>query len=71
MKWNYRVVERKISDTESEFGIHEAYFNDAGEFQGITIRPLSPVSDSMEGLKHELEIKMMRAFEEQVIQDQE
>lgn len=62
MSWNYRIVKREVSPNEFEFGVYEVFYDDDGNIMGHTENSLTPVVDSVEGLKYELEI-MMRAFE--------
>lgn len=67
MSWNYRVMKRKISESEFEFGIYEVYYDDNGRVKGYTENSMTPVVHTAEGLKYELEI-MMKAFDKEVLE---
>lgn len=67
MTWNYRVMKRVLSNGEVEFGIHEVYYDDDGKACSWTDKSLVPTCQSREGLKYELEVLMMRAFEEETV----
>ena len=56
MSWNYRVVRRLLPNGEVEFGIHEAFYEEGCEKpDSITTSPVSPVSETYEGLLKEIE----------------
>lgn len=59
--WNYRVVARTV-DGETEFGIHECYY----EPTGWTENPVPVVAESVEGLRDQLN-RMLLALELDVI----
>lgn len=69
MSWNYRVMKRKISDSEFEYGIHEVYYKDTGEIEGYTQNSLVPTFHTLEGLKSELET-ILKAFDLEIIDDE-
>lgn len=66
MSWNYRIMKRKISESEFEFGIYEVYYNEDGSVKGYTENSLTPVVDNPEGLKREIEI-MLKAFDQEIL----
>jgi hypothetical protein len=66
MTWNYRVMKRKISDLEVEYGIYEVYYKENGEIEGYTQNSLTPTVHTPEGLKYELEM-MMKAFDMETV----
>lgn len=66
MNWNYRIMKRKISESEYVFGIFEVYYNEDGSVKGYYENSMTPVVDSPEGLKHELEI-MLQAFDNEIL----
>lgn len=72
MKWNYRVVQEThqthIGEGYKEvvYGIHEAYYNEAGEVHSITEKPVAATADSLEELVQTLRM-MQEACEEPVI----
>jgi len=70
MSWNYRIMKRKTSETDFEFGIYEVYYNEDGSIQGYTKNSLTPVVDSPEGLKYELQV-MLKAFDKKILEYQE
>ena len=45
MTWNYRIIRHK----EGHFALHEVYYDDAGNPNGMTANPISFRSDSDEG----------------------
>ena len=67
MKWNYRILKRKISDSEFEFGIYEVYYDENGMVTGCTENSMTPNVESPEGLKHELEV-MLKAFDQEILE---
>lgn len=50
MSWNYRVVLR-----DAEFAIHEVFYEEDGSINGMTVDPVYPRAESLEGLREELE----------------
>ena len=43
MTWNYRIV--RYRHAPDQFGLHEVYYNDAGEAVSMSADPISFVSD--------------------------
>lgn len=69
--WNYRIMKRKNSEGQFEFGIYEVHYDSNGKVEGWTENPLTPTHESKEDLKSELK-NMMTAFEkETLIYDEE
>lgn len=66
MSWNYRIMKRKTSESDFEFGIYEVYYNEDGSVSGHTENSLTPVVDNLEGLKQEIKI-MLKAFDQDVL----
>jgi len=48
--WNYRVVKTAHSDIDC-FGVHEVYYNEAGEIFAYTERAIEPYGESLEELR--------------------
>jgi len=46
MNWNYRIVRYK---DDSDLGLHEVFYNEAGEATGMTEEPVSFACYSEEG----------------------
>lgn len=67
MTWNYRVMRREVAPGEFEYGIYEVYYDDEGNVSGYTKNSMTPTVDSVEDLKYELEIRMMKAFDLETI----
>lgn len=59
-------MKRKNSQGQFDFGIHEVFYDDKGNVKGWTENSLTPVRDSEEDLKEEIEL-MMGAFEKETI----
>jgi len=53
--WNYRVVRTK-DDEGIVFGIHEAHYNSDEEVIAATEDPVDVSSDSLEGLRHVMQV---------------
>lgn len=70
MSWNYRIMKRKTSESDFEYGIYEVYYNDDGSVKCCTENSMTPVVDSPEGLKYELEI-MLKAFDQEILEYKE
>ena len=52
--WNYRVV-KKLVNEETIFGIHEAFYDDDGNLEGITENPVQIYAEeSVENLADEM-----------------
>lgn len=48
--WNYRVIE-----SEEVFRIHEVYYNKKGEITAFSENPITPLGDTLDELKGDLE----------------
>lgn len=55
MSWNYRIVKYKDEDA---YGLHEVFYNEAGEAWSMTERPVGFVGDT----KIEVLDSLSRAF---------
>lgn len=66
MSWNYRIMKRKTSESEFEFGIYEVYYYENGVVKGSTENSMTPTVDNPEGLKHDLEL-MLKAFDQEIL----
>lgn len=69
MSWNYRIVRRvhKIGDAEQiAYGIYEAYYNQAGNPDGITENPVDPYGEDLTELIGSFEL-MKKAFDKPVL----
>ncbi|BDD05593.1 hypothetical protein [Aureibacter tunicatorum] len=67
MSWNYRVLKRRNSDGDFEFGIYEVYYDENGNVKGWTKDSLTPTCSDEENLKYELQERMMKAFEKETL----
>lgn len=70
MTWNYRVMKRKNSGGEFEFGIYEVYYDENGKVKGWTEDSMTPVCSSSDDLKYEMQV-MMGAFEQEALEYKE
>lgn len=66
MSWNYRIMKRKNSQGEFEYGIYEVYYDDQGKVSNWPLESMTPVCPSPEGLKHEMHI-MLDAFNKETL----
>lgn len=64
--WNHRVVRRIVGD-ETQLGIHETYYDDAGKVRAISSEPDGIVSDSIHGLQVQLGW-MLKALDQPVLE---
>ena len=79
--WNYRVMKHKINldglsdkmkelvtnhEEEYWYGIHEVYYNEAGEVDGWTENEIQPFGETPEELKQCFEL-MSLAFDKLVL----
>lgn len=67
MTWNYRIMKRKNSEGDYDFGIYEVYYDDNGKVKGWTEDSMTPVCSSSDDLKYEMKV-MMRAFEKDTLE---
>ena len=67
MSWNYRVVKTTV-DGEDSYGIHEVYYDDGGTPHMYSESPCSVFSESLDGLKEELE-RFKLSLEKPVLRD--
>lgn len=61
MSWDYRLVHRIETDGET-YAVHEVYYNDAGQPNGVTERPCYLAAESVKELRSDLML-MRHAFE--------
>lgn len=57
--WNYRVfrhVDKCVGQDQEWFGIHECYYDDAGNPDGWTENEVAPYGETVEELKKVLEM---------------
>ena len=64
--WNYRIMKRENNEGQFEFGIYEVFYDDNGKVIASTENSLTPVCDSEEDLRIELNI-MMKAFDKETL----
>ena len=50
MSWNYRILKTQDADGSPLWGVHEVYYNKAGEVEGWTERSVSIVGDTWKEL---------------------
>lgn len=67
MSWNYRVVKTTI-DGEDSYGIHEVYYDNVGAPHMYSESPCSLYSETLGGLKEELE-RFRRSFDKPILSD--
>jgi hypothetical protein len=72
MTWNYRVVRRVVPSnltggTEPLFGVHEAYYDDAGRCYAITAEPVTVIGDSESGIRETLLMMKVGALRRPVL----
>ena len=68
--WNYRVVKKNVNG-EIIFGIHEGFYDDDGNLEGITEDPVTIYAEeSVEKLKKELEYIITALEAEPVIYEE-
>lgn len=76
--WNYRIVRRTQDDEGKplpwpQVGIHEAYYEEAERDNesltpnGITVNPVAPIAEDVEGLRVVLLEMMAAAFDKPVL----
>lgn len=58
--WNYRVIRNVDNDDNEWFTIHEVYYNDKGEPDGVTANPVSLFGETDGELQSSL-MKMLDA----------
>jgi hypothetical protein len=61
MSWNYRVLRKNYNGAEY-FEIHEVYYDSNGKPDSCTERAISPMGDTVEELKNEIE-KIKKSFD--------
>ena len=65
--WNHRVV-KVAYEGETFFGIHEAYYGPGWDDLSWTEKPVAPVGETIEELRHTLE-RMLAALDKPIIDD--
>ena len=71
MAWNYRVIQHTDEKTDSVwFHIHTVFYSDSGKIESWIENPTTPIGDSVEDLKGELEL-IMAAWELPVLKPQD
>lgn len=63
--WNYRVIE-----SEEVFRIHEVYYNQKGEITAFSENPITPLGDTLDELRGDLEY-YMQALDRPVLKKEE
>jgi len=66
-KWNYRLMRHIDAFGREYFAIHEAYYNDVGEVTAWTDDAASPMGQTMDEVRDDLE-KMLRALDYPVVE---
>lgn len=67
MTWNYRVVRRKYPDGEVLYQMHEVYYDNDGNPDGVSACPVDVTSDAgVDGIKWVL-TSMQEAAEKPVL----
>ena len=71
MTWNYRIVRQKGNDRlepgQFFYGIHEAYYDRAGQCYAITAEPVAPFGESAQELRQTLLMMKMDATKRPVL----
>lgn len=71
--WNHRVIRKKIqngSEQEDWYGIHEVYYDDDEEIEGVTEKAIAPGGSTLEELKNELQ-RMIKCLDKGILEDQD
>jgi hypothetical protein len=63
MSWNYRIVKYKNEDA---YGLHEVFYNEAGDAWGMTDKPVGFVGETPEELKSTIVKMALSAFDRPV-----
>lgn len=66
-KWNYRLMRHTDAFGREYFAIHEAYYDDAGNVTAWTDDAASPMGETKDEVREELE-RMLRALEYPVVE---
>jgi hypothetical protein len=69
MSWNYRLVRYK--DDPESIGLHEVFYNDAGEAWAMTERPVGFAGPNVEEVVASLELALRDAKNKPVFQEPE
>jgi hypothetical protein len=67
MYWNYRIIKSIDKNGEPFFGIHEVYYDDNNVPKSCTAEPTSLISESVEGLKADLNL-IAKVFDKPVLE---
>jgi hypothetical protein len=55
MYWNHRVCKQEVpsldGETETQYGIHEVYYNDGGKPSGCTENPIAVVGEDIDEIR--------------------
>ena len=68
MTWNYRIVKRSYPNSkwDDTYSIHEAYYNEEGQADSITVEGIEPVGETPKELKQSLEM-MLKALDKPIL----
>jgi hypothetical protein len=53
--WNHRVMRRNFDGGDSEYGIHEVYYNENDKVEAWTENPIAPTETTIKELQQTLE----------------
>ena len=71
MTWNYRIVKTYHKESkEYIYAIHEAYYDEQGNVNGITQNPIRIMCESTDGIKWTLE-RISEALTKPVLEDKD
>jgi len=61
MTWNYRIF-RHTEGENTWYAIHECHYDDEGNIEGYTLEPETPIGETIEELRADLEYMLNDAF---------
>ena len=67
IKWNYRLMRHTDAFGREYYAIHEAYYNDVGEVTAWTDDAASPMGQTLEEVREELD-RMLRAIDYPIVE---
>ena len=61
--WNHRVIRTRHAKTETvAYYIHEVYYQEDGSIAGWTERPVTPVGETVQELRKEIERFLLACY---------
>ena len=69
--WNYRVIRKHHSETDSEtYHVHEVYYRDDGNIEGWTQESVTPMGETAEELREDIRY-FLHAFRRPILEEKE